>query len=727
MDTVFLEILNMSLPASLLAGAIILCRFILKKAPKRLTVALWALVGIRLICPFSIESVLSLAPKVDVFDKNTLYYYTDKIEIGIPAVDTAINPLLSSVTPTPENSVNPMQVIVFIFSAVWVTGVALMLLYSLISCYRIHKKTREAAPLKDNIFICDRIDTPFIFGIIKPRIFIPSQMNPEDTEYVIAHEKAHLKRRDHWWKPLGFGLLSVYWFNPILWVGYILLCRDIELACDEKVIKEMGAEKKKAYSMALLNCSTGEKLISACPLAFGEVGVKKRVKSVLNYKKPAFWVVAATVVVSIVVAVCFMTNPKTSQEIYNSRFTTGECYYSYVIDKNKETKINNHFYGINQNGAAYKDFGDGNGVYIGIVTESDFTKRELFTLLKKQEGERFYIGRVHKAYELKDRSGKRSRVFLLLKNGGAVCVSFFSDGRIMDVFSLDRIITETEKEDDLTYKLDDRLKVLIDTSIASHNEKGDDRVVYSSVDWVTLGIDKKLNTTTVYMWVLYEGYNNLGEMETASHIPTVITAEKDGSDYRLTEYWLPGDGTQYKPDIQSKFPARLWDKALDSQRYIKMQQTRSSKQVAEYFSRRDENITSSDGYNKWGLKAEVTVESDTKLIMTLTHSGKKMNKGSKLSTSPVYEITAYHDNSWVSFGEYMREAFMYDYSEPVLAWDSVLFPIEENSENTYNIDLDLSYGKLPEGIYRISKEVFLENAEGKRERDFVYATFKIIN
>lgn len=724
MDTVFLEILNMSLTATVLAAAIILCRFILKKAPKRLIVALWALVGIRLVCPFSIESVTSLIPKADVFDKNTLYYYTDKIEIGIPAVDTAINPLLSSVAPTSENSVNPMQVITFILSVIWVVGMVLMLLYSLISCYRIHKKTREAVPLKDNIFICDRIDTPFIFGIIKPRIFIPSQLNSEDAEYVIAHEKAHLKRRDHWWKPLGFGLLSVYWFNPILWVGYILLCRDIELACDEKVIKEMDEENKKAYSTALLNCSTGEKLISACPLAFGEVGVKKRIKSVLNYKKPALWIVAAAVVVSIVVAVCFMTDPKTSQDIYNSRFTTEECYYSYL---NLETRSVIRYYGINQNGEVYKDFDDGNGEYIGTVTQSDFTKAELFSLLKKQDANQFYMDRVHKAYEVMGSDGKRDCAFLLLKNGGAVYVSFFSDGRIMDVYNLERVITETEKEDDLTYKLDDRLKVLIDTSIASHNEKGDNRVVYSSIDYVTLGIDKKFSTTTVYMWVLYEGYNTFGELETASHIPTVITAKKDGSDYRLSEYWIPGDGTYYKPDIQSKFPARLWDKALDSQRYIKMQQTRSSKQVAEYFSERDEKITSSDGYNKWGLKAGVTVESDTMLIMTLTHSGKKMDKGSKLSTSSNYEITAYYNNAWVSFGEYMREAFMYDYVEPVFTWDSVLFHIEESSENTYNINLEISYGKLPEGIYRISKEVFLENAEGETERDFVYATFKIIN
>jgi len=190
-----------------------------------------------------------------------------------------------------------------------------MVLYTVVSYFRIHRKVREAVPYQENIWLCDHIDTPFILGVVRPRIYLPSNMNEQDIEYVIAHEKAHLKRHDHWWKPLGFLLLTVYWFNPILWIAYILLCKDIELACDEKVIKDMGTEIKKPYSEALINCSVPRKMISACPLAFGEVGVKGRVKSVLNYKKPAFWIIVVAVVASIVVAVCFLTNPKQDIEL----------------------------------------------------------------------------------------------------------------------------------------------------------------------------------------------------------------------------------------------------------------------------------------------------------------------------------------------------------------------------------------------------------------------------
>lgn len=162
--------------------------------------------------------------------------------------------------------------------------------------------------------MCDRIDTPFILGVFRPRIYLPSNMSEQDVTYVLAHEQAHIKRHDHWWKPLGFALLTIYWFHPILWIAYVLLCRDIELACDEKVIKEMGIDIKKPYSDALINCSIPRRAITACPLAFGEVGVKERVKTVLNYKKPAFWIVLIAVIACVIVAVCFLTNPKDRQD-----------------------------------------------------------------------------------------------------------------------------------------------------------------------------------------------------------------------------------------------------------------------------------------------------------------------------------------------------------------------------------------------------------------------------
>ena len=231
------------------------------------------------------------------------------IDSGFRVVDNAVNPVIEkSFSPDAGSSVNPMQVVVFVGSIVWLSGVALMLIYALISFLLLKRKVRASVVMNGRVKECDEVDSPFILGIFRPEIYVPSGISESTLELVIAHEEAHLKRHDYWWKPLGFVLLSVYWFNPLCWVAYILLCRDIEAACDEKVIKDKDREYMAAYSQALLDCSVNRRIIAACPLSFGETGVKERVKGVLNYKKPAFWVIVVAVIACIVVAVCFMTN-----------------------------------------------------------------------------------------------------------------------------------------------------------------------------------------------------------------------------------------------------------------------------------------------------------------------------------------------------------------------------------------------------------------------------------
>lgn len=310
MEALFLKLLNMSISAGWLVLAVLVLRMAFKRAPKFISVILWGFVAVRLICPFSINSVFSLIPSAETVPNDIMYMQTPQIYSGISQVNTAVNNIvLPALTPDVSDSINPMQTVVFVASIVWLIGVAVMLLYTLFSYLRVHKTVSEAVALQENIMICDHISTPFILGILKPRIFLPSSMNDEDKEYVIAHEKAHLKRRDHLWKPLGFLLLTVYWFNPIIWAGYIFLCHDIEHACDERVIKEMGIDNKKPYSHALINCSPNRRSIMSCPLAFGEVNLKNRINVVLNYKKPVFWVMVLSVVLSAVVAVCFLTNP----------------------------------------------------------------------------------------------------------------------------------------------------------------------------------------------------------------------------------------------------------------------------------------------------------------------------------------------------------------------------------------------------------------------------------
>ncbi len=311
MNELFLKIINMSISASWLVLAVLILRFVLKKAPKWINVLLWGIVAIRLICPFSFESTLSLIPSAETIPLNIGMDTTPTINSGISAINNAVNPIISqSNTPMAGASVNLLQITIGIYEYIWIFGMIALALYTAISYWRLRRKVDTAVRYKDNIFQSENVSFPFVLGIIKPRIYLPFKMNGQYLEHVVAHEQAHICRKDHWWKPLGFLLLMIHWFNPLMWLAYVLLCRDIELACDEKVIKELGNEQRGDYTQALVACSINRRMIAACPLAFGEVSVKERVKSVMNYKKPAFWVIIISVIVCVGVAVCFLTNPK---------------------------------------------------------------------------------------------------------------------------------------------------------------------------------------------------------------------------------------------------------------------------------------------------------------------------------------------------------------------------------------------------------------------------------
>ena len=316
MSAVFLKIVNMSITASWLILAVVLVRLLLKKAPKWIRCLLWGLVAIRLVCPFSFGSVFSLIPSSETIPANITVQQEPAINSGITVVNEFINPVIAeSFTPAPTDSVNPLQIIIPVAASVWIFGIVIMLAYALISCSKLKKTVSVCVPVGERIFACDEVKAPFILGVFRPVIYVPSSLNGETLDLVIRHESAHLQRRDHWWKPLGFLLLSVYWFNPLCWIAYILLCRDIEMACDEKVIRDMDKDDMAAYSQALLDCSFPRKRIAACPLAFGEVGVKERVKGVLNYKKPAFWIILIAIIACIVLAVCLMTDPFSNRSL----------------------------------------------------------------------------------------------------------------------------------------------------------------------------------------------------------------------------------------------------------------------------------------------------------------------------------------------------------------------------------------------------------------------------
>ena len=390
MSEVFLKIVNMSISAGWLVRAVLLLRLILKKAPKWISVLLWGLVAIRLICPISFESVLSLIPSAETVSPGIMLDATPEIHTGIGALNSAINPIISqSFTPNPGDSANPLQIWIPIAAVMWLVGFAIMLVYTAVSYLMLRRKVATAVLLQGNIFQSEYVDSPFVLGVIKPRIYLPFQTNGERLALVVAHEQAHIRRKDHWWKPLGFLLLAIYWFHPLMWLGYILLCRDIELACDEKVIQDMDSETKADYSEALVACSVNRRRIAACPLAFGEVGVKARVKSVLHYKKPAFWMIAAAILASIAAGVCFLTDPPMSSLdalplVHSHGYAVVEK--TYVSKNFTEDEFENSHFRITQNMALDIKFNyiamSYNGwVPLGQLTEFELTKEnfdELF-------------------------------------------------------------------------------------------------------------------------------------------------------------------------------------------------------------------------------------------------------------------------------------------------------------------------------------------------------------
>lgn len=316
MTDAFFTVLNLGMSASWLVLAIVVLRLVLRRAPRWIFPLFWGLVGLRLLFPFSIESPLSLLPTAETVSPSIVREPVPSIHSGLPAVNHAVNPVLGeALAPAPGASVNPAQVLSSVLAAVWLAGAAAMICYLAVSWLRLSLRLRTAVRLREGVYQSEWARTPFLFGVIRPRIILPFSLAEEDAAFVIAHEQAHLRRRDHWVKPLAFLLLSVYWFHPLLWLAWFLLCRDIELACDERVIRGMSREERAGYSQALLACSARGRGKPVCPLAFGEAGVRERVKAALSYRKPAVWVVVLAVVLIAAAAVCFLTNPRTRESM----------------------------------------------------------------------------------------------------------------------------------------------------------------------------------------------------------------------------------------------------------------------------------------------------------------------------------------------------------------------------------------------------------------------------
>lgn len=460
MSQVFLKLVNMGISAGWIVLAVCLCRLLFKKMPKWITVLLWGIVALRLICPFTVESMLSLIPSKETVSPDIMMDATPELNTGIPELNGIINPSFTqSFTPDLLASANPLQIFVPLAALVWGVGVVAILGYGFFSYVRVRRKVKTAVLLEKGIYQCETVGTPFVLGLIKPTVYLPFSMDEKDMDSVIAHEKAHIQRKDHLWKPLGYLLLAVYWFHPLIWLGYILLCRDIELACDEKVIRDMDVSQRADYTEALLKCAVNHPSITACPLAFGEVGVKKRVKTVLRYKKPAFWLLILGIILCGVLAICFLTDPVTPSE---------------------------------------------------------------------------------------------------------------------EILSF------------------------VEEAVWEHNEGKYYPGTFRCADLAVLGTRREKNTTTVYLWVLYQEYDKVYERVkdpdgssvqvqrkvkhiSGGHTPTVVTVKEENKQLFLVEYWEPRDGSLWEQDIREKFPWYLQAKAMNGQRYIKEQQKNCLEKAERYF------------------------------------------------------------------------------------------------------------------------------------------------
>lgn len=379
MEGLFLHVLNMSISASWLILVVLALRKL--KVPKKICYILWFWVALRLLCPISLESELSLIPSGETFSEEFLYDEQPEIHSGIEGIDNVVNPIISqqvienqeieesanqetdnkqnvntstgdetagvsennnqdNICGTTEVGMLPIQRFIYGASVLWMIGIIVMLVYTLISYRHLKNAVRISVHLRENLWICDEIQSPFILGFFNPRIYLPSNIDEGQIQYIVAHENEHLKYHDHWWKPLGFVILAIHWFNPLVWVAYICMCRDIELSCDERVISLMNTAEKKRYMESLLLCSSPRHLISACPVAFGEIGIKERVKGIVNYRKPAGAVFGICAVVCVIIFICFLTNPEdtASFEEWTKSITPEDIYWATIEKKyNLET------------------------------------------------------------------------------------------------------------------------------------------------------------------------------------------------------------------------------------------------------------------------------------------------------------------------------------------------------------------------------------------------------
>ena len=678
MNELFLKIINMSISASWLVLAVLILRFVLKKAPKWVNVLLWGIVAVRLICPFSFESALSLIPSAETIPLNIGMDTTPTINSGINAINNAVNPIISqSNTPMAGASINPLQITIGVYEYIWIFGMIALALYTAISYWRLRRKVDTAIRYKDNIFQSENVNSSFVLGIIKPRIYLPFNMNEQDLEHVVAHEQTHIRRKDHCWKPLGFLLLTIHWFNPLMWLAYVLLCRDIELACDEKVIKELGNEQRADYTQALVACSVNCRMIAACPLAFGEVGVKERVKSVMNYKKPAFWIVVIAVLTCVIVAVCFLTNPVDKEP--DLSFLNYESAISLVADVDEVMAIY----------CPSSDNGSNGSIQVGAATGIDLAKQ---------------LDR----WDWKECSAPRQT----LPSPGSVEFIIEEDYRITvhqrKSGSL-RQYAVVKYQDDIRYYSIDKSDYP-DAVALVHAPKNitDREAIGKTYLYEKEGIMGHFQITLYDdgTFIYYEGlassYLGTGTWHQEGNIITLSDDETVG--YALVNHFtLDGDSLVFIEKESSNFI------------YVKVANGEHFNLTGEAFKPNNSNETSSTTNETWGITLIVENVTPTGITIKCTQSGGEPT--GELRTGSWYIL-----ETWTQ-----EEGWHEDSSHAEVCWTDEAWIISKDSVTEWEVNWEWLYGALSEGKYRIGKEIMDFRGTGDYDKAIYFAEFKVLN
>jgi len=556
---------------------------------------LWGMAGLRLVLPFSLRSIFSLVPSAQTLPQTIEYDAIPQINSGVPFVNDSVNPVLSEhFAATPQYSANPMQILLGIAGMIWTLGMFIMVLYLVTSYIVLRLKMNAATRLQDNIFQSEHVNSPFVMGIIKPRIYLPYDMDEATQNYVLAHEQAHIRRGDHITKPLAFLVLTLHWFNPFVWIAYILLCRDIEMACDQRVIKSLSMAGRKEYSRALVRGNSVRRTASACPLAFSEVGIKERIKSVLSYKKPALWVIIAAAVMCVVTAVCFLTDPvERPDDIFGRTYTETELIYQSPY--------------LSSIGVPSKEYSftiDERIVLLGTDGEKSLGRLASTKLTKENFDDLFFPWSKEVEYELWPEGvsparlrRENRRAWTLISGRDMCCVLLQNSGEVYIAYGhsafeeqggseFSRLFLMRETEIKYAADLDSAIK----KAAIDRNKGGYLNGQFQSEAHTILGteceqINDDTQRLTAYAIVLYEEFSlvdGVPENVSGSSCPVAITFDisSDG-EYTLVEYWEPNNGTLYAPSLSEKFPSNIpWNTEIGRTD----RQNECLRQACEYFN-----------------------------------------------------------------------------------------------------------------------------------------------